>query len=470
MGLFTRVLREAQILDNRAINSTGAAVVLPYGVELFDRFRATIHTAYHAARLAEHEYPHVVPLDVAAPSGALIDLRDRLLLVGTESEIAERRPPFVLAPSGEMVIYSHWSRAVTSRADLPIRMYRRARYFRPVSRGAHSGRGVFHTVEHDDIFEFHCAHAKRSDQQHDLALLQAMVTSLIDDLKVPVLWSTRPPWTNRAQIAGLVVAADAPLPLHLTAQLACLYDQGTRFSRLYNVGFRESGQTHHAEQLTGYVSRRLLMAHLMLGLWLRGSLFIHPDHAPVQILMLVRDEHGYQPNAPAALLSRLRERGVRVREIRPQSAVALTRTRKLWAPRGVPMTIQCFAPRAANDRWKVVVGRGDIAEELVVYPDDPGDLADELHVLLFDIADSFEAGVSAFARSRVRATGRKELLEVLDQRLIAICSLAVGEQPVRAIAELRKGEVLGYCQSNDSQPCIVTGEPVTTVAFISPRL
>ncbi len=470
MDGFTRVLREAQILDNRSINAAGAAVILPYGVELLRRFRAKVDTALRTAGLAEHEYPHLVPAALTGNVRTVVDLHDRLLLVATESEMTLGNAPLVLTPSGEMVIYAHWARTIASRFDLPIRIYRRARYFRPVSRGRHAGRGVFHSAEHDDVFEFHCAHATRGDQQQDLDQLRTVVAQLIRDLHVPVLWSTRPPWTNHAEVANMAVAADAPLPLGLTAQVACLYDQGTRFSRPYGIGFRENGVFHHTEQVAGYVSRRLLMTHLMLGLSQRKRLFIHPEVAPVQLLMLIRQQPVADGHFVSPLIQAFRNLGLRVRTILCDTPVALNRAGKQWARRGVPLIMQVFSPRSTDDRLKIVIERADTGEELVVRLANLLDLTDELPALLSDLEDAFSTAVWNFARSRVHATGTDDLQEVLGQRLVAVCPLAANEQAARGIGALGKGEVLGYCRTDRTDPCVFSGAPVSTVAFISPRL
>ncbi|MEU4300103.1 hypothetical protein [Kitasatospora aureofaciens] len=469
VGDFTRVLREAQILDNRAVEATGAAVVLPYGVALLERFRQLVRAAYEDAGLAEHEYPHTVPLSVAEPTREVVDLHDRLLLVGTDTDLAQGKPRLALTPTGEMVIYSHWARAISGRGDLPIRMYQRARYFRPVRGGRHGGRGVFHATEHDDVFEFHCAHADRDSQQQDLRRLRDMVANLIGRFHVPVVWSTRPPWTNRAEVADLAVAADAPLPLQATGQIACLYDQGTRFSRPYRIGFREQGDFHLSQQLAGYTSRRILMAHLMLGLHGRRQLFIHPDLAPVQVLVLLRGQAS-SPQATSALGRALAEGGVLVREVGCESAGALTKARREWQSRGVPVTVQLFEPRSAGEQWKAVLVRGDTGEECTVYCADPAVLAPELRALLADLGAAFANGAWEFARSRLVLATASDLPEVLAQRLVAVSALSVSEDAVRNVAALRRGEVLGFCRTDRSLPCVVTGKPVTTVAFVSPRM
>jgi hypothetical protein len=296
-----------------------------------------------------------------------------------------------------------------------------------------------------------------------------MTADLINRLHVPVLWSTRPPWTNHAEVAHRALAADAPLPLRLTAQIAALYDQGTRFSQPYRIGFREHGIYHHTEQLAGYVSRRLLMAHLMLGLHQRGRLFLHPDLAPVQVLLLTR-QAGTTPPPTTDLVRTLSASNIRVQQILCGTAGTLTRTAREWAPRGVPVIAQMFEPRTATDRWKIVISRADTEDEQTLFVDDPVELVDEFRALLDDIGSAYSSGAWEFARQRLQQATYSDLPAILDQRLVAVCPLAASEKAARAVAVLGKGEVLGYCRTDQSQTCALTGVPVDTVAFISPRL
>jgi hypothetical protein len=460
------MLRESHVLDNRAIDAPGAVVVLPYGVSLFQRFREMVHDSFRAAGLEEYEYPYVGPTNVTGPTADIMDLENKILFVGTAQEIAQNGPPYILAPTGEMLIYSHWARSISTRSQLPIRMYRRGRYFRPVGRGRHSGRGIFHAVEHDDIFEFHCGYADRSEQQAEFGRLEGVLRRLIETVRVPTLWSTRPPWTNRFEVADAAVAADVPLPLGVTAQIACVYDQGVRFSKPYQIGFRENGQMTYLQQLAGYVSRRLLMCHLMLGWQVRKQLFLHPDLAPEQLAVVSREP---TPES-VSLVALANASGLRARQEIGGERHSMNRVRGECERRGIPIVVQLFAPRHHGEQWKTVISRNDTGEELSVLRAHPSSLLNEFLYCLEDVGTSFETSARAYAQSRVRFTPRSGLEDALEDRMVAVCPMKVSERAVRGIAALNRGEVLGFCRSERVQRCIMTGEPVDTVALISPRL
>jgi hypothetical protein len=469
LGGFSRALRDAAVLDNRPIETPGAVVVLPYGVELLERFRAVVRAAYRDAGLDEYEYPSLAPADVLQPTSALLDLRDKVLRVGSDSDLERGALPYVLLPTGESAIYTHWARSVRSPADLPLRMYRRARYFRPVARGRHSGRGVFHALEHDDIFEFHCAHRDEAAQRADLERCQAMLAALLRACHVPALWTTRPPWTNVGEVADWTVAADTPLPVGGTAQLAAVYNQGTRFSRPYGIAYRQDGRTQHTVQLAGYVSRRLLMAHLLLGLRGDGTFHLHPDVAPVQVLILDRAGAASPGGAVAAVASTMATDGVRVRVL-SGGADDVRRWSRTWRQRGVPLTITILPPREDGDPYKTVLRRSDTGTEVVIRTDTLAALPQQSRELLHDIGAAYAWNASSFTSERLVRIGRGELGEALGARLVAVIPLTASEEAVRAVETGTHGEVLGFSRAEAAAPCHVTGAPVSTVAFVSARL
>ena len=126
--------------------------------------------------------------------------------------------------------------------------------------------------------------------------------------------------------------------------------------------------------------------------------------------------------------------------------------------------------RTLSERWKVVIRRADVEDEQTLFVDDPVGLVDEIRALLHDIGSAYSSGAWEFARQRVQLATHTDLPAVLDQRMVAVCPLAATEEVARAVAALGKGEVLGYCLTDQRQTCAVSGVPVDTVAFISPRL
>ena len=473
LGDFSRALARAGILDNRVVDLPGAVVALPYGVELLELFRARVQDIYRGHGLEEYEYPELVPMSSLRRTEQLLDLEGKLLLVRPSGYSDASTPQLALLPTGEAVIYGHWAKTVRARRDLPIRMYRRARYFRPVARGHHSGRGPFYSMEHDDIFEFHCAYGSSEELRYALRSQWELLDAAVKALHVPVLWSTRPPWTNRHEVAEWTIAADTPLPLRATTQVSALYNQGTRFSVPFGVGFRESGVMHHAFQLSGYVSRRLLLVHLLLGMTPSGAFRLHPDLAPVQLIVLAQAASSESATAARAIADACGQAGIRARRCVVDRSDRLTSSIEAWNARGVPLLVMILGSRNAQGALRIVVRHeyGNSEEETSF--DDTSQIEGivaRCRDLLADVGAAWSWRATRFVNGRVIETSAiDETRDAVCARRVAVCPMVTEEAAVKAVAAWRAGEVLGFCHSADQRACIITGRPTETVALISPR-
>jgi prolyl-tRNA synthetase len=470
LGDFSAALARAGILDNRAVGLAGSVVALPYGVELLNLFRDRVHAVYREHGLEEHEYPALAPVSCMRPVEELFDLDGRILLAAPRGDADGREPDVALLPSGEAVIYTHWAKTVSKRRDLPLRMYRRARYFRPVSRGRHAGRGVFYAMEHDDIFEFHCAYAHRDEQRAELPGHWEVLKRVARALHVPVLWSTRPPWTNHRAVADWAIAGDVPLPIRATTQVAALYNQGTRFSRPFGVGFREHGEMHHTVQLCGYVSRRMLLVHLLLGMTPAGGFSLHPDVAPVQVALLARPTDGSHEAVVRTVAGELSAAAIRLRLSVLDPAAPIATALDTWTARGTPLVVMLIgAP--GGESLKIVVRRSDSEEEAVLAAGAGGsELTALCRELLEEIGASWRRNVERFVAARVTEVDDAESVrQALEERLVAVCPLAAEERAVTEVDGWGPGEVLGFCRGEAQRDCVATGRAVETVALVSPR-
>jgi hypothetical protein len=468
LGAFSAALARAGILDNTVVDLAGSVVALPYGVALLHRFRDRVHAIYRAHGLEEHEYPELVPASALLPVEELFDLSGKILHVGA-SPGATGEPGLALLPTGEAAIYGHWAKSVRNRGDLPIRAYRRARYFRPVSRGRHAGRGLFYAMEHDDIFEFHCAYESCDELRGELRRHWKVLRTVLEAMHVPALWSTRPPWTNRQEVADWAVAADVPLPTLATTQVASLYNQGTRFSEPFGIGFREHGEMHHTFQLSGYVSRRLLLVHLLLGMRPSGRFFLHPDLAPVQVAVLLRAAREPDVLAGEALVQQLGAEGVRAQLTALDRPARVAAALESWSARGAPIVAMLFGAAEPGEPFRVVLRRSDSEQEAEL-PAGTDGLALTCRCLLGEIAAGWRRHVELFVAGRVVEVADADATrEATGERLVAVCPLAVGEDTVREIGTWGTGEVLGFCGAREARPCVLTGRPTDAVALVSPR-
>jgi len=470
LGHFSRALRAAEVLDNQAVSLPGALMIHSYGARLFRRFRAIAHKLHARHGLEEQDYPLLVGPEIFDPLSGMFSLEDHLLGVGRLADFEAGAPRAFLTPTGESVIYSHWAGIVRQRSDLPIRMYRCTRYFRPLGS---AGQGVFKSLESGDVFELHCCHPGPEESAGELRGALEMYREMSTRCGVPVLWTVRPPWGNRAQVAEVALGGDAPLPFGSTVQVGSLYQQGTRFSEPYGVRYRDAdGTARPTRHVTGAISRRLVLAHLSLGMDTHGFL-IHPDLAPDQVLIAYRDGGHSDLDTPRllALEAGLSAAGLRCHTLKIGSQREMRVCLDKAIRQGVPVVALVFGHRAPDDRLRVVLRRRDTGAEVEVTALPVAELVAVLPRVVEAVGHAFARRAwGFFSERRIEAAHWSELTAGMADRRIVMSPMEISEQANRRVAELRMGEILGYCLARELQPCVLSGVATRFRAVLSPRM
>jgi hypothetical protein len=476
LGRFSSWLHQARVLDPYAIELPGAAVMLPTGVAMVGLLERVVREQYGRAGYEEVDFPHLVPLSAMERTQEVFGLRNSLLLVGDDDDWDARRPRAALSPTGESSVYTFWAHTIRSRRDLPQRIFRRTRYYRP----AKAGRSLLKGIEASDVFEFQSCTADASANTVEFDQALEMCRRVCAALWVPVLGSTRPPWTNQASVAERCVGLDVPLPHGATLQIGCLYDQGERFSRPYGVTWRDGdGRQHHTRHVAGCLTRRLLLAHIFLGLDVAGELLVHPVLAPVQVGITVHTIDPLAHEWAYQLYDRLGSTGIRVAlaglpdrrrdlVVDQGGELAPGAQQRLWRRQGLPLRVFVHAARS-DARPHVVVVRADTREEAIVDASTLARAEQELTGALAAVGHGYAMRAHRFVSSRTQAADADTVRDVLRERRVAVCSLEPNEAAVRTVAQWRQGEVIGFRQASASGACIVSGRPTRAVAYISPR-
>ena len=262
-----------------------------------------------------------------------------------------------------------------------------------------------------------------------------------------------------------------PLPVLATTQVSVLYNQATRFSRAFRVGFREHGQLHNTWQLCGYVSRRLVLVHLLLGMRPSGRLFVHPELAPAQVELFASAEPASGSDLAESTVRRLAEGGIRAR----LSIVGQNRrvgpARDACIQRGTPVVATVVASDKDGRPPRVVLLRSDCEQEPELAGAGAEELAGRCAELLAEIGAAWDRRAARYVDGRVAELADADSArQALAERLVVVCPMALEPDAVRQADGWGAGEVLGFARAGESRPCVVTGRPARTVALISPRM
>ena len=465
MRKFSGWLRDADVIDQGPIELSGATVTLPHGMRLMRRFDTIVRRVYEDQGYEEYDYPLLVPSAVLEPTRKIMSLDNALLYVGDDEDWRTNRKHMVLTPTGEGAVYTHWSRKVRSRADLPLRTYRRTRYFRP----SRSGRSVFRAIEAMDVYEFQACFADRPAAQQGFTAAVGMARQLCSEMHIPVLWGTRPPWTNNAGVSDVTIGGDVPLPHGSTIQVGSVYQQGRRFSELYDVGYRDGADRHYTHHVTGALTRRLVLVNLMLGMSADGELLLHPDLAPVQVGLTLSGGDAQERADALELVRRLEGLGVRGDLRLCDDRREVGRVQAAWRRQGMPLRIYLQARRNQGDLTRAVVVRADTRHEAVLLAENVSTLAHLVPPALDEVATGYLRRAGQFVRGQCRTADKSTVRDVLATRGVAVVPLLATEEAVTTVSSWGLGEVLGLCRTAEPDDCVVTGKPTFTRAYISPR-
>ncbi len=467
-GKFSAALKRANILDNKAVDLPGNLVILPYGMKLIKLFSKHIETAFEQYGLQEHSYPLTAPIDSFEAEKKIFNLKDKILYIANDSELESGSPRGVLCPTGEATIYTHWSKEITTSSDLPITLYQKTNYFRPFSSGKHTGKGIFRALEAGDIFEFHSCFATKEQALFNLRKYYNMLCEISNKLHVPTLWTLRPPWTNNENLYEWSMGGDVPLPTGNTVQTATLYNQGDVFSKAYNITFKTDNKSHYTQQVTGCVTRRLILAHLMLGMDVEGNLFVHPDLSPTQVSIIFKKNNNVHNSSISNFIHSVAVK-YRVSSVISNDKKVIIKHKNQNLCQGVPLEIFIQDKRDSTDKYKIVFTRCDTFEKSEVYVDSLDGIIHIIPSIMQMIGITFKQKVDKFYKNQLLQVTTIEQLSSAKNKL-KLFPLLFDKKCCLDIEKMCNGEILGFLETEDTGKCILTGKKTKYTAVLSRRI
>lgn len=460
---FNTALRLSEVCDIEQIETPGAIIMLPWGQQICIRFSNIVREIAENLGYDEFSYPLLLPTQYLSPLSDLIDVDKSILKVNFNDQKIESSN-FFLAPTGECPIYQHWHKTVKISDDLPIKMFQKTKYFRPITSSKRTGGSVFLSMEAGDIFEFHSCFRNSDDSAQESFKMMDIFKTIANKVGCPVLWSLRPSWTNRGNLYLWGYGGDALLPSRYAVQVACAYNQGNIFSKRFNVTFSQKSKKYFTFHSTAAISRRLVFASLLQSMRSDMSLCLHPNLSPIQVLFLVSSCNSEDKEALDNISNCLKQNEIRIKVISVKNTNHLKKEERNWYKRGIPLKILFFG-REQNSHIKCIIKRNDTGYEVKSITVE--NLYDTIIMALKDL----ENGRTLFER-KYQVLPSNSLdeakLHLNNYKTISI-PLTFNPQSVKSIDDIKKGEILGFYSGNSSK-CIVTGERTTTHAYVSRRI
>ena len=275
----------------------------------------------------------------------------------TEAGDDKLAEPFALRPTSETAFYSMNSLRRRSWKDLPIKryqsrigVYRYESTTRPFLRGRE-----FLFFETHDAFRTHEEALKQV--RKDMEILKNVVE---EKLFIPFIFFRRPQWDKFAG-ADDTYAADTVMPDGKISQIGSTHDLGQRFSRAFEVKFKDKDEKEKYVYLTcfGPGIWRIMAALIALhgddkGLVLPSS--VAPYHAVI-VPIYFKGKEGVVDEAATKLKEKLEAARYRVIFDDDKDKTAGFKFYK-WELYGVPVRIE-IGPRDVENGTAVLVRRAD---------------------------------------------------------------------------------------------------------------
>lgn len=456
---FKEALLKCKLLDSINVDFYGSHIILPKGLSVFNQFYIVIKDKYKKFGLEEYDFPSIVSTDIFKKSNSIFKLEDKLLHVGNDSSFRENRPIGTLTPTGEQIIYSYWSKIINKESDLPVKLFKKSKFYRPISKNF--TKSIFSSAEASDLFEFHCAYSNFEDKQLEIEKSIQMFEEIYKDCYVPIIKVERPLWTNNTNVSKRTVGFDSILPNLKTIQVGSIYDQEQIFSKVYNVTFKENGIIKNTFQITGALSRRLVLTSLFLGLKTNKSIFIHPNLNPVQVEIKLKIYSEERSTEIIDLQRQMDSSGLRydiLNTIDSQTSIASLR-------------VIVFDKRNKDDKYKVVFIRNDSESEYIEYFESlksiPQYCLKIIDILKYDYSERLKF---FFNNNSSFKEHKQDLLGSDVTKGIKYFYAKFDYETVKIIEDKLKGEVLGFIKSKNKGQCIINNKLVDHLCFFSKRI
>jgi prolyl-tRNA synthetase len=454
---FNTQLRLNNVCDLNSVEVPGAMIMLPWGQKICEQFATLVRQSAEIENYQEYAYPHLVPKNYFDPIADLMPIEDNLLNIHLNNK------KLALSPTGECTIYHHWQSIIKNKRDLPKKIFQRTKYFRPMTSSKRSGGSVFLSMEAGDVFEFHACFSTANEAMNETEGLLTLFETYSKNMGVFALWTLRPIWTNRGNLYRWSFGGDAILPSCYTVQVASAYYQGDIFSKRFNITCAKNSFTY---QSTGAITRRFVFSHLFQSIRQDGALNLHPNLAPIQVMVLLVSFQAEDERIIRQLIQEMEKFNIRVQLKKVMPKRQIHQEEKQWRRLGIPLKILFFG-RKKHASIRIVMTRNDTGQEIENLSEE--NILKYINSALDDIKNN-GIQTETYKKQIIHCRSKSEAKEALTAHHVISIPLSMNKASVSFIETFRKGEVLGFYSSQDSAPCIVTQQETSTHAYVSRRI
>ena len=380
---------------------------------------------------------------------------------------------YALRPTSETAFYYMFAYWLESYRDLPIKTYQRANIFRydtkqtkPFFRGRE-----FYWFETHNIFETY-------DDSYAQVLQDMQITEDIIHLElgIPFIFFKRPQWDKFAG-AEDTFAADTMMPNGKACQLATTHLLGQKFTKTFNVKFRDKDEDTKIPYGTCYGPGVTRIYGGLIGIHGdKNGLRLPFELAPIQIIIVPLYFSGQDTEAIERLCvdfaSDLDKLGYRVKiddnkEKKPKERFSF------YEMKGVPLRIE-IGPKDIDESQVVLFRRDLNTKEKVLFTD----LFESIKKISMEFTDNLrEQADNDFEEALSVATTKEELIKEINKgKLVRIPFCSIDPDGKECYDELKAatdgGEVRGIRMDAKEIPehdeqCVICGNKAKHYVYVA---
>ncbi len=390
---YNEVVLRAELADHSPVR--GSMVIRPWGYGIWENMRSALDAMFKETGHENAYFPLLIPMSFIERETEHVEGFAPELAVVTRAGGKELEEPYVIRPTSETIIYAMYAKWVQSYRDLPLLLNQWANVVRWEMRTR-----LFLRTSEFLWQEGHTAHATAQEAQEEARIILDLYREFMED------WIGMPPMTGRKseseKFAGAVrsYACEALMKDNKALQAGTSHFLGQRFAKQFELTFQsEDGQEEFAWNTSWGVSTRLI-GGLVMTHGDDDGLVLPPRLAPAQVVVvpiLRGDDVGPVRDKADEIVSRLKERGVRVRLDARDNVSPGTKYFE-WERKGVPFRLE-IGPRDLAE------GKVALARRLIPEGEKRKEFLPEAQALaeLPERLESFQTELLQAARARLEA-------------------------------------------------------------------
>ncbi|MBU1203924.1 MAG: proline--tRNA ligase [Nanoarchaeota archaeon] len=454
---YSQILSAAEVIDKR-YNIKGMFVWLPYGYKAMLNIKAIWDKLYQENGIKEMYFPLLIPKEYAEINDSWFKgFKDEAFWVKAGSE---KKPNYILRPTGEPAMYPMFKLWTRTYSDLPIRIYETVSSFRYETKHT---RPLIRDREITVWYEIHTAHETKEESEKEAKLHEEIQKQIWKKLAINPIIVQKPGWECFPGAIGAVEFFNI-MPTGKIMENGSINLLGQSYSKKFEITFKDKkGKIQNPWMVCTGNGARLLAAVIAIHGDDKG-LIIPPEIAPVKIVII-----------PIIFKKQEKEIITKVKQVQQQLKKAGMEAEAdlgqespgskfyNWELKGVPIRIE-IGPRDIKNK-SVTMVRRDTSQKITVKEKDIMTIAVKT---LADIQQSLLKKAEKLTQEKIKKiTNKKEIKTAVEKGFVVQAGWCGSGKCWDKVKEIQEGiEIFGSQQANTKTTCIICSKPCSQVGYI----